>query len=162
MTTMNNNIMCAIMLMAVLLCGCKRNQEQVEPQDPRQAFVGDYTFVSTGDIDLYMGSVKVITVPMNKDGEMSITLAQEDNAVWIIAEGDSLEAYVSGNLLFMEPTTDEVTMSGLVMEMAFTYSKATLTGNQLSWTSTVDITATYQSLSVSGSGQVDIVATKKE
>jgi len=155
----NWKFFCAMLLMATLVfCGCDRG---MDPTKSRQAFVGDYTFVSTGNIDLYMGAVMVFTVPMDKEGEFSISLAEKSNAVWIVAEGDSLLASVSGNELFMEPTKEETTMAGVEMKMSFTYGKATLENNRLSWTSDVDITATYQSVSIAGKGQVDFVATKK-
>ena len=147
---------CAILLAAVVLCSCERSAS-----DARKPFIGDYTFVSTGNIDLYAGSVKVITVPMDKDGEMSITPADKDNTVWIIAENDSLLAYVSGTEMFMDPTTDSTTIGGILMQMSFTYGRATLTDNQLSWKTDVEITATYRSMSLRGTGQVDIVATKQ-
>ena len=145
-----------MLLVIAALCGCER----ATVQDPRQAFVGDYTFVSTGDIDLYMGATKVITLPMDQNGEMTITLAEKSNAVWIIADNDSTMASVSGNELFIEPSEEETTMAGIDMQMSFTHGKATLVNKQLSWTSSMDITATYQSLQLAGKGQVDI-ATKK-
>ena len=148
-----------VMVLAVVaLCGCERSGET---SDPRLAFVGEYTFVSTGDIDLYLGSTKAFAVPMDKEGEMSIKLAEKSNAVWIIAEGDSVLAAVSGNELYMEPMKQETTVAGISMDMSFSYGKATLENNQLSWITNVDITATYMSLQVTGSGQVVIVATKK-
>ena len=55
-----------MLLMATLVfCGCDRGWD---PTKSREAFVGDYTFVSTGNIDLYMGAVKAFTVPMDKEG----------------------------------------------------------------------------------------------
>jgi len=151
--------MCALLLVAVLWCGCEGGG--LNPKNAREAFVGDYTFVSTGDVDLYMGATKVITIPMDQKGEMTIALAEKSNAVWIIADNDSTLASVSENELFIEPTEEEVTMAGIDMQMSFTHSKATLVNKQLSWTSTMDITATYRSMSLSGKGQVDIVATRK-
>ena len=151
-------ILCAILLVAVMLWGCERGGGA----DARTSFLGDYTFVSNGDIDLYAGSVKVVTVPLDKEGEMSIVAADKANTVWIIAENDTALAYISGSELFMEATKDTTTIGGVSMEMSFTYGRATLVENKLSWTTDVDITATYKSMSLSGKGKVDIVATKKE
>lgn len=157
----NFKAICAIVMMVLALCGCERGQGD-PGKDAGQTFIGDYTFVSTGDIDLYMGAVKVTSVPMNKEGEMSIAPAEKSNEVWMKAEGDSMLAYVSGNSLFMEPATDTATIAGIQMLMSFTYGKATLVNNQLSWPTNVDITATYKSMNVKGTGTVEIVATKKE
>ena len=148
---------CFILLIAVALCACER----AGGGDARKAFLGDYTFVSNGDIDLYAGAVKVVTVPLDKEGEMSIVPADKSNTVWIVAENDSALAYVSDSELFMESTTDTTTIGGISMEMSYTYGKASLVENKLSWSTDVVITATYKAMTLSGKGTVDIVATKK-
>lgn len=148
--------MCAVLLMAVAaLCGCEKNAN-----DARAAFIGDYSFVSEGSIDFYLESKKV-TLPMINKGEMTIAPAQKENAVWVIADNDSTLAYISGNAMFMEPVKETTTMSGMKMDMSFTYGKATLEGDKLSLTAEMEVTATYQSATFTGNGQVDIVATKK-
>ena len=150
----------AILLAILTFAACDRSKEEPST-DPRDIFVGDYSFESVGSIDLYAGLVKVVTVPMDQKGELSIVPGDKDDMVWIIASGDTALAYVSDNQLLMEPTEDEATFGDLVMEMSFTYGKATLKDNQLSWTSDVDITASYKDHLFLGSGKVDIVATKK-
>lgn len=150
----------ALLLAILTFAACDRSKEEPST-DPRDIFVGDYSFESVGSIDLYAGLVKVVTVPMDQKGELSIVPGDKDDMVWIIASGDTALAYVSDNQLLMEPTEDEATFGDLVMEMSFTYGKATLKDNQLSWTSDVDITASYKEHILSGIGTVDIVATKK-
>lgn len=151
---------CVVLSAVLTLVACE-GSKQGPSSDPRDAFIGDYTFVSDGDIDLYAGALKLFTIPLDQSGEMSIAYGNESNTVWVIAEGDSTIAYVSGNQMFMDPTTDEATFGELVMHLSFTYGKATLDGKQLSWTFDVEIAAEYKTYSLSGSGQVDIVATKK-
>lgn len=151
-------ISCAILLVAVMLWGCERGGGA----DARTPFLGEYTFVSNGDIDLYAGSVKVVTVPLGQEGEMSIVAADKANTVWIIADNDTARAYISGSELFMEATKDTATIGGVAMDMSFNYGPATFVENKLTWTTDVDISATYKSISLSGKGIVDIVATKKE
>ena len=150
----------ALLLAILTFAACDRSKEEPST-DPRDIFVGDYSFESVGSIDLYADLVKVVTVPMDQKGELSIVSGDKDDMVWIIASGDTALAYVSDNQLLMEPTEDEATFGDLVMEMSFTYGKATLKDNQLSWTSDVDITASYKEHILSGIGTVDIVATKK-
>ena len=157
----NIKIVCGMLLLAAILCGCKRD-EQAPEEDARAAFIGDYTFVSTGEIDLYMGSTKVTTVPMDKEGELSIVAGEASNEVWVVSEGDSAQAYIAGDELLMKPMQQETTIAGMELDMAFTYGTAKMVENQLSMTAYVDITATYRAMQFSGNGQVDIVATKKD
>ena len=154
------------MVAAATLCGCEggKNTEPQEEEpkvDPREAFVGEYTFTSTGNIDLYAGTLKLFTIPMDNKGEMNITLSDSTNAVWVRAENDSTIAFVSGNNLFMEPTTDETTFGELVMQLAFTYGKGTLENDTLSMDTYVAIQASYRDRSLSGNGKVGIVAVRK-
>lgn len=155
----------AVMIAVVALSACENKQQQPveEPQvDPREAFVGDYSYVTSGDIDLSAGVLPFhTTVPLDYEGEMSITLGDEQNTLWVKAEGDSTVAYVSGNQLFFDPITKETSFGDLVMHLSFTLGKATLEGDQLSLTSDVEVSATYMDYGLSGNGKVDIVATKK-
>ena len=69
--------------------------EGTNPQtDPRAAFIGDYSFVSTGEIEIYLGALKLITFPMNQEGELSILPGDKSNTVWVKAENDSTIAYI--------------------------------------------------------------------
>jgi len=151
----------AIMMAIVAFSACERSKD-APSIDPRDAFVGDYAFSSTGNIDLYAGAVKVISIPMDQVGELSIVPGDKDDAVWVIASRDSALAYVKDNQLIMEPTTDKATFRELVMEMSFTYSNGTLKDSLLSLSSDVEITASYREHTLFGTGTVDIVATKKK
>ena len=71
-----------LFLATLLIAACERPADN----DPRKAFVGDYTFVSKGNIDLNAGGLKVITVPLDKEGEMSLSLADKDNELLMVAE----------------------------------------------------------------------------
>ena len=147
-----------LFLAMLLITACERPANT----DPREAFVGDYTFVSKGNIDLYAGGLKVITVPLDKEGEMSLSLADKDNELWMVAEGDSTIARISDGRLFIDPATEQQTFKDLVLSLSYTYTPATLDSNQLSLTTNVEATATYkEKYSLSGRGQVDVTATKK-
>ena len=157
---MNNLIKTFAIFMAVLtLSACERTSQ---PKDARDAFVGDYSFTSIGSIDLfYADSLKVITVPMNEKGELSIALATNPNDIWMIAENDTTTGHVSGNSFTIDPATDEATFGQLVMTLYYTYGKATLSHDTLSIPANVVITASYQDKNLSGVGKVDVVAIKK-
>ena len=151
----------AILLAILTFAACDRSKEEEPSTDPRDVFVGDYSFESVGSIDLYAGLVKVVTVPMDQKGELSIVPGDKDDMVWIIASGDTALAYVHDNQLLMEPASEEATIGELVMELSYTYSTATLKDNRISFSSEVEITASYKEHILSGIGTVDIVATKK-
>lgn len=157
---MNHNItrICAFLMAVMLMSACERASQN----DPRNAFVGDYSFTSNGSIDLfYADSLKFITVPMSEKGEMSIVLATEPNDVWIIAENDTSLGHISGNYLFIDSLDVVETFGKIDMNLSFKYGKATLSHDTLSFPTDVVITASYQDKNLSGVGKVDVVAIKK-
>ena len=157
---MKNLIKTSIMLLALwTLSACERGNQP--GNDPRQAFVGEYDFTSSGSVDVYVGAVKMGSLPMNEKGTMSISTATEPNEVWVIAKEDSTLAHVSGNFLFMDPTSKVETFRSIDLNLSFTYGKATLSHDTLSFPTDVTISATYEDKSISGTGHVDIVAVKK-
>lgn len=161
MMTKYFSYVCILLTTVLLLGSCDRSNDP-EKNDPRAVFVGDYTFASTGDIDIYAGTIKVAALPMDQEGEMSISLAEKDNAVWIVAEGDSLLAYVSENRLFIDPTSEQRTFKNLVLDLSFTYSNVILQEDVLSMLMDVMVSATYEEYSLAGRGQVELVANKKK
>ncbi len=156
---MNNLIKTFAIFMAVLtLSACERTSQ---PEDARDAFVGDYTFTSTGSVDIFAGDLKVFTIPMHETGELSIAKDSVPNRVMMVAENDTSYGYVSDNYLFLDSLKAVETYGEIEMNLSFTYGKATLSHNTLSFPSYVIISASYQSKTLSGSGQVDVVAIKK-
>lgn len=150
---------CAVLMMILLLTACERaSQPQI---DPREAFVGTYSFVSTGSVDIFADGKKLSTIPMNQQGELSIELAQELGEVMVIAENDTSIGHVSANYLYIDPITVQETFGQLDLTLSFTYGKATLSNKVLSFPTNVSISAVYQDKTLSGSGQVDITAIKK-
>lgn len=155
----NWKFICTIVMVAAVLCGCERGQ--VDPKDPRAAFVGDYTYVSTGEIDLYLGSMPVGNLPLDDEGEFTLVLGKASNEILMIEENDTAVAVVSNNTIYLEPVTQIESMAGIDMEVIYDYGEATLINNQLDWQVEVSVTATYQGAVLSGSGPIEIVATKK-
>lgn len=148
---------CAILLATLLMSACEGTKKDV-----REPFIGEYTFVSTGDVDLYAGVLKITTIPMNEEGKLSIFAADEPNQVWMVAGEDTTLGHVKGNELYLDSLNAQSTYNNLVLNISFTYEKATLEGNQLSWVTNAKISATYNALYLSGIGKVNIVATKVE
>ena len=156
---MNNLIKTFAIFMAVLtLSACERASQ---PKDARDAFVGDYTFTSTGSVDIFAGDLKVFTIPMRETGELSIAKDAVPNRVMMVAENDTSYGYVSDNYLFLDSLKAVETYGEIDMHLSFTYGKATLSHDTLSIPTNVVITASYQDKNLSGVGKVDVVAIKE-
>lgn len=148
----------AVLMAVWMLSACEREKQT----DPRDAFIGKYSFVTKGNIDLYAGSLKIATFPMNEKGELSISAAASNpNDVVVVAENDTTIGHISGNYLFLDPTSAVETFGIIDMHLDFTYGKATLSNNTLSFVTEVAISASYNDMSLTGNGKVDIVATKE-
>ena len=104
---------CAVLMAVTVFVSCDRKSSVDD--DPRTPFVGDYTFVSEGSIVFDGIPAPLNVLPINEEGEMSISLADKDNAVWVIADNDSSLAYIRDNQLFMEPSTDRMTVGEAVL-----------------------------------------------
>ena len=144
-------------MVAAVLCGCERGQV-----DPRVAFVGDYSYVSTGEVDLYLGGVPVgEQLPLDNEGEFTLVLGEASNEILMIEENDTTVAVVSNNTIYLEPLTQIESMGEVDMEITYDYGEATLINNQLDWQGEVSVKATYKGAVLSGSGPMEIVATKK-
>lgn len=150
---------CAVLMTILLLTACDRSKQ---PEiDPREAFVGNYSFTSTGSVDIYLGELKMASYPMNEQGEMSIALAQKPDEVMVIVEKDTSLAHVADNYLLIEPSTAVEKFGEVEMTFSFNYGKATINNRVLTFPTDVSISAVYQNKTVSGSGQVEVVAVKK-
>lgn len=148
--------LCGVLLAAIVLCSCERGAKNT-----REAFIGDYSFVSSGLIELYLpDSTEAFSIPVNENGELSIVAGTKENDVLIIADEDTTYALISGYDMFMQPDTVVQTVGGVEMKIYSSYSKATLENNRMTWMSYADVSASFKSYSLFGKGEVEIVATK--
>lgn len=152
----NWKFICTIVMVAAVLCGCERGQV-----DPRVAFVGDYSYVTTGEIDLYLDSVPAGKMPLDNEGEFTFVLGEASNEILMIEGNDTTVAVVSNNTIYLEPVKQTESMGGVDIEVIYDYGEATLVNNQLDWQCEVSVKATYLGSVLSGSGPIEIVATKK-
>ena len=152
-----------MMLLAVaVLCSCERGKS--DPKDARDAFLGDYTYtyVVPDSIPIYMGSTLMDYFPLEGEGEFSLIEGDTVNELWMIDSGDTALAIVTGNKIYLEPVTLTETFNGIEIETRYNYGYGVLSGNRITWTVDVFMSATYTGLTMSGSGLMDLVATKKE
>lgn len=145
-------------LATLLFAACDQNTPTTTttPVDPRDKFVGEYSFVATSNVVINLG-ITTQNIPLNESGTFEITKAEAENEVLITGYGATINAAVSGNQLILESTSSDVEYGGFTVKMVFAHGRATLTDNQLTWTSTV----TYESLNATGEGQISMVANKK-
>ena len=163
MTTMTNKYFakfCAVLMAVTVFVSCERKSSVDD--DPRTPFVGDYTFVSEGSIVFDDIPAPLNVLPVNESGDMSISLANKDQAVWVIVDKDSSLAYIRDNQLYMEPSTDIMTVGNAEMVFSYSYSGAALKDNKLTIMTYADVTASYQDKTITGKGEVEVVATKKD
>ena len=151
---------CVIAMTVAVLCGCERQ----EPKDAREAFVGNYTYtyLAPDSIPVYIDTMKVGSIPVEGEGEFSLVLGNAENELWMVEEGDTTLATVSGKTIYLEPVTTFVTYMGIDIETRYDYGTGVLTGNQIKWKVDAFMKGTYMGISMSGSGPMDLIATKKE
>ena len=128
--------------------------------DERDAFVGVYSYQSTGKIDFYAGSKVILSKSLNEEGTLTISKKGDKDQVNIIGYNDTIQATVSGNTLTLEANEFDVENSGMVLHLNFVYDKATLKDDVLTWQSDVTGSATYMGITANGNGSVTTTATK--
>lgn len=143
-------------LMALVACGDRNAAEQ------RADFVGEYDFRATGNVEMRTGSTQIASLPLDENGTFVITEANAPDEVMLVGYNDTIYATVAGQYLLLESTTTNMDYNGVNLQLTFLYGKAKLENNQLSWHTDVIGTATYGVMSASGSGEIEIVATKNQ
>lgn len=144
----------AVVLVAFAACG--GNQEV----DPRDAFLGAYTYDAKGSIDFNFGLASY-SVPLNEQGTFTISKSGDGNKVVIEGWYDPINATVSGNQLILESNEYETTYGEIVLQLSFSHGKATLADNKLTWETGVNGSAQYSGFSATGEGTIAVAATKK-
>ena len=133
--------------------------------DPRDAFVGEYDYTSTGNMDVYMAGKKVYSTPFDKDGSFEIVKETEASKVAIVGaiygDQDSIHAIVNGNQLTLQDNSANYSNDLVTIKMMISYEPATLTGNKLIWEADVMGMGTFQSYSITGDGHISLEATKR-
>lgn len=147
-------IFAAVSVFALAACG---GSTEV---DPRDQFVGGYTYGSTGKAEIVVGPLKY-NIPLDETGTFTISKVGNQDKVMLVGYNDTINATVSGNQLILESNVVYTKVSGIDVQLTFNYDKATLVENQLSWNSDVKAYATYSGYAVTGTGSVSVVATKQ-
>lgn len=154
---MKKNFINCCMILTVLLAwtACEGNKEV----DPRDAFIGAYTYSASGSVDFNFG-ITSYSVPLNEQGTFTISKSGDGDKVVIEGWNDPIYATVSGNQLTLESNNYDTTYGGIALQLSFSYGKATLVDDRLTWDTNVSGKAQYSGLSAIGEGVVSMVATK--
>ena len=147
---------CLAAMVLVAFAACEGNQEV----DPRDAFIGAYTYEAKGSVDFNFG-ITSYSVPLNEQGTFTISKSGDGNKVVIKGWNDPINATVSGNQLILESNEHATTYGEIALQLSFSHGKATLADNKLTWETAVSGTGQYSSFAANGTGIVSMVATKK-
>lgn len=131
-----------------------------EKSDPRDQFIGTYTFVETGSVDMYSGTQKAGNIPMDSYGNFVISKYGSGNSIRITGDLDAMTGNVSGNKISFQSNTSTSVQDGITIQTTFYYEDATLNGRLLKWETDVAVTASSASASIVGNGKLSMQATK--
>ena len=145
---------CLVAVVAIVFASCNGNGV-----DQRDNFVGVYSYTATGSVAFNLG-ITNYTVPLDEQGTFTISKEGDGNKVVIKGWNDPINATVSGNQLILESNEYDTTYGGIALQLSFSHGKATLAGNQLTWVSEVNGKAQYSGYAATGTGTVNMVATK--
>ena len=152
-------LLATLVTLLFVACDQKNTPTTTTTADSRDKFVGEYSYVATGNVSINLG-FSTLDIPLNDEGTFEITKGESENEVLISGYGTSIPAVVSGNQLILESTTNNMEYEGAEVILTFTHGRATLEGTQLTWSTTVTALVTYSTLNATGNGQISMVADK--
>jgi hypothetical protein len=147
---------CLAAVVLVAFAACEHQQEV----DPRDAFVGTYSYDAKGSVNFDFG-ITTYSVPLNKQGTFTISKVGDGNKVVIEGWNDPINATVSGNQLTLESNTYDTMYGEIALQLSFSYGTAILVDNRLSWNTDVSGEGRYGSYTAIGTGTVSMNATKQ-
>ena len=129
-----------------------------EPVDPRDAFVGVYSYQSEGGLEADLG-ITTFKLPLDGTGEFTITKVGEGDQVQLIGYNDTINASVSGQNLILDINTIATTVKGYNMQLQFANTTATLTDNILNWQTDLEAIVSVSGMNILVGGQLTMNAT---
>ena len=129
-----------------------------EPVDPRDAFVGVYSYQSEGALEADLG-ITTFKLPLDGTGEFTISTVGEGDKVQIIGFNDTINASVSGKNLILESNTIAANVKGYNMQLQFANTTATLTDNILNWQTDLEAIVSVSGMNILVGGQLTMNAT---
>jgi hypothetical protein len=150
-----------VLLMGMAACSKDKKEEQAQV-DPRDAFVGDYTYEATGFMHINDLPLPLFdSLPLNDKGEATIAKEGDANKILLIANNDTIRAEVTGNQLRLDSNSVTYTYNKFKLQMMLSNDRATLEEKQINWESDILAEGSYNERTVNGDGHLKIVANKK-
>ena len=148
-----------VLFYLLVACGLFQGCITVDPpEDPRDAFVGVYSYQSEGALEANLG-ITTFKLPLDGMGEFTITKIGEGDQVQLIGVNDTINASVSGQNLILDINTIDTTVKGYNMQLQFANATATLTDNILNWQTDLEAIVSVAGVSVRVGGQLTMNAT---
>ena len=148
-----------ILFYLLVACGLFQGCITVDPpEDPRDAFVGVYSYQSEGALEADLG-ITTFKLPLDGTGEFTISTVDEGDKVQIIGYNDTINASVSGNNLILESNIITETIQGYSMELQFANTTATLADNVLNWQTDLEAIVSVSGMNIFVAGQLTMNAT---
>lgn len=146
---------CFVAALFVTFAACE-NDPNV---DPRNAFVGAYSYEASGNVIINAGPLHY-DIPLNEQGTFTISKKGVKDSVVIEGYNSPINATVSGTQLILESTEYDTMYGDISLHLSLSHGKAKLSNNQLSWESNVNAIGRYSGFSAAGEGTVAVAATK--
>jgi len=160
--TFGKIMLSCVLLIGLAACSKDKKEEQEAKVDPRDAFVGDYTYEATGRIKMNnIPLLDTISIPLNEKGEAMIAKEGDQSKIIIVAEKDTIRAEVTGNQLRLDSSSVTYTYNKIKLQMMLSNDRATLENKQINWESDILTEGSYNEHKVNGDGHLKIVANKK-
>lgn len=158
--TFGKILLSGMLLTGLAACSKDKKEEQAKV-DPRDAFVGEYTYEATGRMKINnVPILDTIAIPLNDNGEALIA-KEGDQKIIIVRDKDTIRAEVTGNQLRLDSNSVTYTYNKFKLQMMLSNDRATLEEKQINWESDILAEGSYNERTVNGDGHLKIVANKK-
>lgn len=136
-----------MLMTALMVVGCT-TQNGV---DPRDELVGSYHFTTDGQL-VFTVFGETETVPINGDGQFTISKSGEKNKVVIAIFNDSVYATLNKNELRLDDDSYSVEFDGTSVEAKVSNDKIQIAEKKLSWETDLEAVIKYNGIGIVGRG----------
>lgn len=134
-------------------------------EDPRDEFVGNYTFSETGSVDMYSAGTYIGNIPMDSQGSFKISKVGSGNEIKITGDIDNMTGFVKNHEIIFESYSTSGVNDGVTVAIEYLYGNAKFVqsskGLKLTWNTEVVVNMVSSSgATASGVGTLKMVSSK--